>query len=198
MLLTYVREKAPRTFCVALCGVITALVLLLMFCSAMFPMLSYAIPTYAGFLMVAVIAEAGGKWAFLTYFACALLCPLMTPDYEANLLFILFMGYYPILYVFIEENVKNTGALRLIKLMVFNAAVIIFAMLFQHLFTSVDIYEGLEMLGKFAPAAMLIFANLFFVIYDRLLGQLIDIYMHWFRKKILNKSRLNNIEDKRK
>ncbi len=183
------RGGPPQTFCVALCGMISALVLLLMFCSTMFPMLDYAIPTYAGFLMVAVIAEAGGKWAFLTYLSCAVLCPLMTPDYEANLLFIMFMGYYPILYVYITKNIRLTALRRLIKIAVFNIAVISFALIFQYLFTGVDLYEGLEMFGKYAPLALLGVANVFFFFYDRLLGMLTDMYTRWFRKRILTRGR---------
>lgn len=180
-------ERRPGTaFCVALGGIITALVMLLMFCATMFPMLDYAIPAYAGFLMVVVIAEAGSKWALITYCACAVLCPLMTPDYQANLLFILFMGYYPILYVFLER-LGNRTVCTALKFLVYNAAIIIYAMLFQYIFTSVDLFEGLEKLGKWAAPAMLVFANVFFVLYDNLLGQLIEIYTKWFRNKILRK-----------
>ena len=70
MLLRGEKKTAGKAFCVALGGIITALVVLLMFCATMFPMLDYAIPAYAGFLMVIVIEEAGSKWALLTYCAC--------------------------------------------------------------------------------------------------------------------------------
>jgi hypothetical protein len=187
MLLNERAERRPTTaFCVALGGIITALVSLLMFCATMFPMLDYAIPAYAGFLMVVVIVEAGSKWAVLTYCSCAVLCPLITPDYEANLLFIIFMGYYPFLYVYLER-LRNRQLRIALKLVIFNTAVIIYAMLFQYIFTSVNLFEGMESLGKWAAPAMLIFANAFFVIYDRLLGQLIGLYTGWFRKKILRK-----------
>jgi hypothetical protein len=187
MLLSENQKRGKSTaFCVALGGIVTALVLLLMFCATMFPMLDYAIPAYAGFLMVAVIVEAGGKWALLTYFASAVLCPLMTPDYQANLLFILFMGYYPILYVYLGR-MKNQALQTAVKFLIFNFAVIVYAVIFQYVFTSVDLFEGLEKLGKWAAPSMLVFANVFFVIYDRLLGQLIDMYIKWFRKRILKK-----------
>lgn len=179
--------KPPRkAFCVALGGIITALVLLLMFLNTAFPMLDYAIPTYAGFLMVIVIVEAGSKWAFLTYVACAVLCPLMTPDYQANLLFILFMGYYPILYVYLQK-IKSKGVRWAVKLLVFNAAIVVYAMLFQYIFTTVDLFEGLESFGRWAVPIMLLLANVFFLIYDNLLGQLTEIYTKWFRKRILSK-----------
>ncbi len=180
------RPKRSRAFCVALGGVTSALVLLLMFMNTVFPMLDYAIPTYAGFLMVVVISEAGSGWAFMTYAACAVLCMLMTPDYQANLLFILFMGYYPILYVYLQR-IKAERIRMLLKLLIFNAAIITYALIFKFLFTSVDLFEGMEKFGKWAAPAMLVMANLFFRIYDRLLGNLIELYTIWFRKKIICK-----------
>lgn len=181
------RTEKPRTsFCVALGGTITSLVLLLMFLSTAFPVLDYAIPTYAGFLIVVVIVEASAGWAFVTYCASALLCPLLTPDFEATLLFILFMGYYPILYVFLMR-IKNTVLRRLLKFAVFNAAVLAYAAMFKFIFTSVDLMEGMEGFGKWAAPSLLAMANLFFIIYDKVLGMLIDKYITWFRKKVLKR-----------
>ena len=181
------RPDKPRTaFCVALGGTITSLVLLLMFMATAFPALDYAIPTYAGFLMVVVIVEAGSGWALVTYCACALLCPLLTPDYEATLLFILFMGYYPILYVFLNR-IKNSVLRMSVKLIVFNAAVLAYAAVFKFVFTSVDLMEGMESFGKWAEPALLGLANIFFIFYDRVLGMLIKKYIGWFRKKVLKR-----------
>ena len=179
-------ERPRKSFCVALGGTMTSLVLLMMFMATVFPMLDYAIPTYAGFLIVVVIVEAGADWALLTYLACAFLCPLLTPDYEATLLFIMFMGYYPILYIFLMR-VKRRAVRRVLKAAVFNTAMIGYAMLFQYVFTGTDIYEGLEMFGKWAPFVLLAMADLFFVFYDHILGRLIDLYIRWFRKKVLKR-----------
>lgn len=193
MLLTDKTKSRPnytapcsKAFCVAMGGIITSLVTVLMFCNTMFPMLDYAIPAYAGFLMVVVIVEAGSKWAFMTYAACAVICPLMTPDYQANLLFILFMGYYPILYVYLTR-IRDKAARMIVKLLIFNTAIVLYAMLFQYIFTSIDLLEGMENFGRWAAPAMLILANAFFFMYDNLLGRLIEIYTIWFRKKILRK-----------
>lgn len=179
-------ERPRKSFCVALGGTITSLVLLLMFMSTIFPMFDYAIPTYAGFLIVAVIVEAGAKWALLTYFACAFLCPLLTPDYEATLLFIMFMGYYPILYVLLMR-LKSAAMIRALKTAVFNAAMILYALIFQYIFTGVNLFEGMEMFGKWAPLVLLAMANMFFVFYDNILGKLMKIYIMWFRKKVLKR-----------
>lgn len=173
-------------FRISLGGIITAVCLFLMFCTGMFPMLDYTIPAFAGFLMVIMIVETGAKWAFVTYAAVSVLCFLMTPNYEASLLFILFMGYYPILKFYLDRLGKKTLS-WLIKYAVFNAAIIVFYFVFNYLITSVDLLEGMEMFGKYALLVMWLGANVFFLIYDIVLGQLIDLYVNWFRKKILRR-----------
>ena len=53
--------------------------------------------------------------------------------------------------------------------------------------TSVDLTEDMGVFGKYAVPVLLLGANVFFLIYDTLLGQLIDLYVNWFRKKILRR-----------
>ena len=74
-----------------------------------------------------------------------------------------------------------------IKLAVFNVAIVIFFLAFQYIFTSVDMLEGMEMFGKYAVLVLWAAANLFFFIYDYALTQLTDMYINWFRKKILRR-----------
>ena len=47
--------------------------------------------------------------------------------------------------------------------------------------------EGMEMFGKYAVFVLWAAANLFFFIYDYALTQLTDMYINWFRKKILRR-----------
>ena len=63
----------------------------------------------------------------------------------------------------------------------------IFFLAFQYIFTSVDMLEGMEMFGKYAVLVLWAAANLFFFIYDYALTQLTDMYINWFRKKILRR-----------
>lgn len=173
-------------FKVSLGGIISAVCLFLMFCTGMFPMLDYTIPAFAGFLMVIMIVETGAKWAFVTYASVSVLCFIMTPNYEASLLFILFMGYYPILKFYLDR-LKSKVLSWLIKYAVFNVAIVLFYFIFQFLITSVDLTEDMGVFGKYAVPVLLLGANVFFLIYDTLLGQLIDLYVNWFRKKILRR-----------
>jgi hypothetical protein len=173
-------------FRVALGGICSAVCLLAMFCSGFLPMLDYAIPTFAGFLMVIMAVETDMKWAVATYAAVSLLCIFTTPNYEASLLFILFMGYYPILKIYLDKK-KNKTLVWLVKVAVFNGAVVLFYMFFKLIFTTDSFTEGMEMFGRYALLVLWIAANIFFLVYEYTLGQMIRLYVNWFRKQILRR-----------
>lgn len=180
------RSYGTTAFRVALGGICAAVCLLLMFCSTFLPGLSYAIPVFAGVLMVVMIVETDSKWALATYCAVSLLCVFITPNIEASLLFILFMGYYPILQYWLSKQ-KNKLFVRGVKLLSFNAAIVIYYNLFKFIFTSVDMLEGTEFFGKYALPLLWAEAELCFIIYDRFLTMLVEVYITWFRKKILRR-----------
>lgn len=174
-----------KAFKVSLCGVTSALALLIMFMSGIFPMLDYALPMYAGFTMVVVIVETNRKWALMTYISVSFLCLFLTPNYQASFLFILFMGYYPILRYSLQKLAKPVSVL--IKFIVFNLSIIIYYNIFTKLFTGIDMTEDLGIFGEYSIYAMWVAANILFVFYDYLLGELTRIYTDWFRKKILGR-----------
>lgn len=173
-------------FRISLGGIIAAVCLMLMFCTGMFPMLDYTIPAFAGFLMVVMIVETSPKWAVTTYFVVSALCLVITPNYEASMLFILFMGYYPILKFYLDQ-LNNKVFSWSVKYIVFNLAAAVFFLAFQYVFTSVDLLEGMDMFGRFALPLLWLMGNAFFWLYDKVLGQLVDLYVNWFRKKILRR-----------
>lgn len=149
-------------------------------------MLDYTIPAFAGFLMVVMIVETSPKWAVTTYFVVSALCLVITPNYEASMLFILFMGYYPILKFYLDQ-LNNKVFSWSVKYIVFNLAAAVFFLAFQYVFTSVDLLEGMDIFGKLALPVLWIMGNVFFWLYDKVLGQLVVLYVNWFRKKILRR-----------
>ena len=179
-------KSSSTAFRVALGGICSAVCLLAMFSSGFLPMLDYTIPTFAGFLMVVMIVEADKKWAWATYAAVSLLCVFVTPNYEASLLFILFMGYYPILKWDLDKREKRFWP-RVIKFLVFNLALVVFYNAATLLVAGEDMLEGMEFFGKYALPVLWLMANVFFLVYDHALTQLIQIYIYWFRKKILRR-----------
>lgn len=106
---------------VAVGGVVSALCLTLMFLTGVFPLLSMAIPIYAGALMIVVAREVSTSWAFAAYCAVSLLSLFLTPDKEASTLFIMFFGYYPIILPWLDK-IKFKLLRICCKLAVFNGA----------------------------------------------------------------------------
>jgi hypothetical protein len=174
------------SFKVALGGICSAVCLGAMFMSGFLPMFSYAIPAFAGLMMVVMVVETSLGWAIATYCSVSLLCIFVTPNYESSLLFILFMGYYPILKYYLDRHCPKVPRM-IIKVIVYNIAIVLFYLAFQYLFTSVDMIEGLERFGKYAPLVLWGLANFVLPVYDYFLGQMTDVYTKWFRKKILKR-----------
>lgn len=175
------------SFKVAMGGVMSAVCLMMMFASGFLPMLDYAIPTFAGFVTVIMTVEVSRGWALATYICVSVLCPLITPNIEASMLFILFMGYYPIL-KFSLDKMKCKLLSWLIKFGIFNAAVIIFYFFCQYVMTGgEDMLEGMESFGKYAIYVLWGMANLLFIIYEYTIGLMTGVYVDWFRKKILKR-----------
>ena len=178
--------KEKISFTVALGGICSAVCVFTMFLSGFLPMFGYTIPAFAGFMMVVMVVETSIGWAMATYCSVSLLCIFVTPNYESSLLFILFMGYYPILKYSLDRHVKKPVRIA-IKLIVYNAAIVLFYMAFKFIFTAVDMMEGLERFGKYAPLVLWLMANGVLPVYDYALTQLTEVYTTWFRKKILKR-----------
>lgn len=89
------RSKAAK---VALCGVVSALSVVLMLMTGIVPVATIALPALAGCLTIAIVAETNVRYGFAVYCVVSVLAILLTPDREAILFYILFFGYYPTLY----------------------------------------------------------------------------------------------------
>lgn len=179
-------KYGTTAFRVALGGICAAVCLLLMFSSSFLPALSYTVPMFTGVLMVVMIVETNSRWAFATYCAVSLLSLFVTPNIEASLLFILFMGYYPILHYYLSKR-SNKLLTWVIKLAVFNIAIVIYYQLVTVLITSEDMLDGFEFFRKYAIPILWLMAQGCFLTYHWFLTVLIDAYIEWFRKEILRR-----------
>lgn len=167
---------------VAFCGIIAAVSVIVMMLTGLVPIASIALPAIAGCLLIPVVAEFGAKWGFGVFAVCALVSLIMVPDREAMLFYILFFGYYPVLYAVL--NRINSKVLRyIVKFVIFNAAFLL------ELWLSVKVlgipFEEIEILGKFTLAVFLILGNLMFFIYDYAMNGLVLMYIRRFRDKII-------------
>lgn len=184
-------QDMKTSYKVALGGVISALCLALMFMTGMFPLLSMAIPIYAGALMIIVAIEVSSGWAFAAYFAVSLLSLFLTPDKESATLFIFFFGYYPILLPYlgrIRPGLLRVGA----KLALFNAAIVLWYKIITFVLGIYDYFGDFSFLGKYAVPGVLVFVNLIFVLYDYTIKSVEDVYVKWFRPTYFGKKKTNS------
>lgn len=174
-----------KTFKIALCGILSALSVALMLCSAIIPFSSYYVPMLAGALGISAVIEADKKYAFFVYVTASVLSVLTVPDKEAVIMYILFMGYYPILKGFFEEKFKILTEF-ILKFLTFNASMISFFLIGIHILGIPK--EEYTIGGIYLPWVFLIFGNLIFILYDKMLSQMVNVYIikiHPRLKKLL-------------
>lgn len=179
-------KKAKKSTQVAIGGLAAALCLVLMFLTGMIPFGNYALPAFAGFVLIAVDVENGGKTAVLVYLAVSILSIFMVPVKEAALLFIFFFGYYPVLQTRLCA-IKPKPVRYAVKLIIFNVAVIAAYLVVIYVLGITEILEEFGSFGAYSALVLLILGNVFFVVYDIAVSNLTDVYISWFRPKFLRR-----------
>lgn len=146
----------------AVCGLMTALSVVLMMLTTLIPVFMYVIPIVTGLLVVFVADVTDKKWGTGVYFSTAFLSLLLITDKEAALTYALFFGYYPLIKDFIEKLPKFIS--WSLKLLVFNLSAIGIGVISFYVFgVSGDEYNEF---GKFTIPVLLIMANAAFILYD--------------------------------
>lgn len=181
-------NSSHTSYKVAIGGVISSLCLSLMFMTGVFPLLSLAIPIYAGALMIVIAKEVSTSWAFAAYCAVSLLSLFLTPDKEAAALFIMFFGYYPIIHPKINK-IKSRAVRFIVKAAVFNGSMILWYKLMTFIMGVYDFFGDFSFLGKYAVAGVFVFINLVFLLYDYTIRMTEAIYVNWFRPTYLGKKK---------
>lgn len=164
-----------RTKTLALCGVLAALAVALLFLGGALPFASIACPVLASLVLIPVYAESGWKWGLVWYVTVALLGLLLAPDKETAILFV-FFGYYPMLRKWFGR-IPSKALAWAVKLAYVNAAVLAAYALMIFVFRMEAIAQEYAQMQLYLLIALLLLANLSFVIYDLLIGRL-EIYYH--------------------
>lgn len=184
-------EIKKSTMRIAVCGVISALGLVLMILTNIVPVGTYAFPCFAGILLVAIVIEYKWKWAMLVYAVISVLSLLLAGDKEAVVFFIMLFGYYPVLKNIIESRFQpKFGKISgyILKLLIFNAAAI--ASFFITTLLLAIPADEYTIFGVYVPWVFLIIGNIFFVIYDYAVSVFVTQYVCRLRDKIFRKNNL--------
>ncbi len=166
---------------IAFCSVMAALCIAVMFLTGIVPVATLALPALAGCLLIAVVVEIGTRWAFGVYAVCAVLSLVVVPDKEAALYYILFFGYYPVLYAYLGR-IKRAALRWAAKLGVFNAAML----LCVYIATKVLLIpvEEIPFLGPYTLLVLLALLNAVFILYDKAMNGLIVRYIRVIQPQV--------------
>ena len=115
------QKRSSESRKIALSGVFGSLAAVLMLMGGILPLATYVAPALAGILIVPVAIEFGIKTGYVLYAAIGLLSLFVVPDKEMSLIFVFFLGFYPLLKASIER-MRSRAAQWAVKLAVFNAS----------------------------------------------------------------------------
>jgi len=175
------------TFRIALCAIVAALAVVLMLVTSLIPVGTYALPCFAGALLVAIVLEYGVKWALGVYAVVSVLSFFIAGDKEAVLYFAMFFGYYPVLKAFFERTIQSKILQYVLKYTVFNAAAV-GSFFVATLLLSVPA-DAFTVFGVYIPFAFLAFGNVFFLLYDFALTSFVVLYGRKIREKLMHSFR---------
>lgn len=145
---------------IASCGMTAALSVVIMIIGGILGLGMYASPMIAGFCLMPIQQKFGAKYSWTLWAAVSLLCFILVPDVEENLMYFAFFGLYPLLWPHFEKLPKK---LRWIgKLLYFNLVVIAVEMLIMLVLIP-------ENMGWIMNLILLLMGNIIFICYDFLL-----------------------------
>jgi hypothetical protein len=159
---------------IALCGVVAALSVVVLFLTGIVPVATVALPALAGCFIIAVVAETDVKHGFVVYGVVSVLSVFLVPDREAALMYLVFFGYYPALYG-ILSRIRSRFWCWTAKLAVFNAAMVVETVAALWVL-GIPVEEMLPY-GWVTVPVFAILLNVIFVLYDLSMNGLIVLYI---------------------
>lgn len=156
------------------CAVCAALGIVIMTLGSIVEVLDLSTAALASMLLIFAVIEIGGPWPWLTYAATGLLS-LLLPLKTAAIFYIL-AGYYPLVKEKLER-IRSRVLTWIIKLLGFNAVLIICYIIVKHILLLPDTFDGLSWLA-------IPIANITFILYDIALTRIISYYILILRHKL--------------
>ncbi len=177
-------KQNPRIgYVVSLCGIMSGLALALMFILGMIPSFEYISPAVAGVLIWVIRDRLGVKYGMVSYLAVGILCLLVTPNYEAAMMFLFLLGYYPIIREYLQKI--RFKLLRLLtKFAIYAVAAVAAYALLINLFGMGELMEEAEKFGKYGTLVLLGLGAVAFFLYDVFLGLYKPVYEKLIKPKI--------------
>lgn len=177
------KNRPSIGYVVSLCGVMSGLALAFMFMMGMVPSFEYISPAIAGLLIWVIRKNLGVKYGMISYLAVGLLGLLVVPNYEATMMFLFLLGYYPIIREYLQK-IKYKVLQWIVKLMVYAIPSVGAYMVLIHLFGMTYLLDDASDFGKYGTLVLLGMGAVAFVLYDVFLGLFNPFYDKIIKPKI--------------
>lgn len=166
---------------VAMCGICSALSVLLLFFGGVVTVFAYICPMLTGIIMIVLVTTFGYSSAWITYFVTSVLSFFLVPDKECMLMYVLFFGYYTIIRLMLVK-IKPRILQLFVKILLFNAALAAVNLILFYVF-GIPFSSAQD--GTWVCIVFWIAMNVFFLLYEHLLGLLDVIYKKKIEKRIM-------------
>ncbi|MBD9061398.1 MAG: hypothetical protein EGR45_05180 [Ruminococcaceae bacterium] len=177
------RQGVGIAYIVSLCGIMSGLAVAMMFCLGMIPGFEYVSPMVAGVLVWIVRERLGVRYGMACFAAVGLLTMLFTANYEASMMFIFLLGYYPIVRQYIMK--LKAAVLRWgVKLALYAVAAVSCYFVLINLFGMDKLLEDMGEFGQYGQWVLLGLGAAAFVMYDLFLGLFFPFYEKVLKPKI--------------
>ena len=144
-----------------------------MYIGAMLEVLDLSTAALASICVMLILTELGAKYAFLSYACISVLSFLLLPTKYAAIMFIGFLGFYPMAKSFFERKFRGWRCLVL-KFLLLNMCIFAMLLVVRYVMTEALWFEIM----------VLVLANIVFVVYDYALTTLLRAYVFVWRKKL--------------
>ena len=168
----YLKRQSKQ---IAVCGITTALGVVFMSLGTFLELGMYLIPMLIGMFLASIGRAWGKTFQILLWLAIGLLCLILVPSPEQNLMFLGLFGWYPILRPTLQ---KLSKILRIVvKFLIFNIIVI-------GLESLVILVLVPESLGTTLTILLLVLGNITFFIYDLAIPRFEILIANYLKKVI--------------
>ncbi len=148
----------------------------------------YALPIFAGVLIMFAVIEIDKKWALGIYAAVSILGLILVPNKEAVVYYVAFFGHYPIIKAVLESKLPRFPE-YVLKFVVFNVCAVLVTLALVKVF-GMPLSQVLGTEGesgffvKYAVPIMLGMGNILFIAYDFCLTSFATVYLRVWQKRL--------------
>lgn len=167
---------------IAFSAMLMALAVVSLFGASVLPTAKIAILAITSVFGAITVAEYGAKYGTVHYIGVSILAFLLVPKKMMVIIYFIFLGYYPIVKMYIER-INKRGAEWFIKLLVFNLFLVIAYFIFNAFFLPAMESVTVLIAVRYLPA-LIVASEAVFVIYDYVLSYIITYYYKVVRTKI--------------